>query len=141
MTVSLIRILAAAAVCSLVVTGSRRSAEPVAPAADTKPLKLKTFMRKPVAIVGDPHREEEERRIRQGRGQAPRQKDPRRRRAATPAPRYISPAAAQAFAAYELARVRVVTPEEAEGARLFADDAINDDHGGRRRQRADRQRR
>ena len=48
MTASLIRILTAAAVCSLALAVSA-SAEPSPPATETKPVKLKSFMRKPVA--------------------------------------------------------------------------------------------
>ena len=48
MTASLIRILTAAAVCSLVLAVPA-NAEPVTPATETKPVKLKSFMRKPVA--------------------------------------------------------------------------------------------
>jgi len=123
MTVSLIRILAAAAVCSLVVTAPS-AAQTSPPAADTKPVKLKSFMKKPVASSatrtaktkdGEYAKVAVKRRTKNTRvAAAPPQ----------PAPEIISPAAAQAFAAYELARVRVVTPEEAEGARQFADDAI-----------------
>jgi hypothetical protein len=122
MTVSLIRILTAAAICSFTLAVPA-TAEPSTPATETKPIKLKTFMRKPVATSAT-------RTVKKKNGDyakvAVKRRASARVAAAPPVmPDTISPAAAQAFAAYELARVRVVTPEEADGARQLADDAIN----------------
>jgi hypothetical protein len=92
--------------------------------AKTKPMKLKTFMRKPVANSAT-------RTVKTKSGDYAKvaiKRRPKQRVAATPAPpltpETLSPAAAQAFAFYELARVRVVTPEEADDARLLADAAV-----------------
>jgi hypothetical protein len=86
--------------------------------AQTKPLKLKTFMRKPVATSAT-------RTVKKKNGEYAKTAIKRRSKqpAATPqvTQETISPAAAQAFASYELARVRVVTPEETGGASLFAE--------------------
>ena len=93
-----------------------------AQAAKTKPLKLKTFMRKPVANSAT-------RTVKTKSGEYAKVATKRRakqREAAPPVtPEALSPAAAQAFASYELARVRVVTPEEANDARLLADAAVS----------------
>ena len=90
--------------------------------AKTKPLKLKTFMRKPVANSAT-------RTVKTQSGEYAKvaiKRRPKQREAAPPVtPETISPAAAQAFAFYELARVRVVTPEEADDARLLADAAVS----------------
>ena len=122
MTAAFIRILTAAAVCS-VVLAVPAAAEPATQATETKPLKLKTFMRKPVATSAT-------RTVKKKSGDYAKVAIKRRAKmhaAAAPpvAPDTISAAAAQAFAAYELARVRVVTAEEADGARQLADAAVN----------------
>ena len=139
MTAALIRILTAAAVCSLVSGGSGQPPKPARQATETKPLKLKTFMRKPVATSAT-------RTVKKQNGDYAKVAIKRRAKTssvAAPAvtPVTISPAAAQAFAAYELARVRVVTAEEADGARRLADAAANATDDGQHRQRAGRQRR
>jgi hypothetical protein len=90
--------------------------------AKTKPLKLKTFMRKPVANSAT-------RTVKTKNGEYAKvaiKRRPKQREAAPPVtPEALAPAAAQAFASYELARVRVVTPEEANDARLLADAAVS----------------
>ena len=139
MTASLIRILTAAAVCVARV-GSPR------PPPQTSP----PGRRGQAAQAEDLHAQSRSR---------PRRLAPSRRRTATtprsrssaaprpsvaapaPTPVIMTPAAAQAFAAYELARVRVVTAEEADGARQLADAAANATTSGQRRQRSGRQRR
>jgi hypothetical protein len=82
--------------------------EAAAQTAESKPMKLRTFMRKPVASSAtstvkkkssEPTKATAKRRAKQ------------RTAAPQAAPEAISAGAAQAFAAYELARVRVVTPE------------------------------
>jgi hypothetical protein len=122
MTASLIRILTAAAVCSLA-SAVPATAAPSPPATEAKPVKLKSFMRKPVATSAT-------RTVKKQNGDYAKVAVKRRaktRVAAAPAPTPVimTPAAAQAFAAYELARVRVVTAEEADGARQLADAAAN----------------
>ena len=122
MTAAFIRILTAAAVCS-VVLAVPAAAQTATQATETKPLKLKTFMRKPVATSAT-------RTVKKKSGDYAKVAIKRRAKmhaAAAPpvAPDTISAAAAQAFAAYELARVRVVTAEEADGARRLADAAVN----------------
>jgi hypothetical protein len=123
---SFIRILttcaAAGAAAILVVPASACESgrcEVSAPAAGTKPLKLKTFMRKPVATSAT-------RTVKKKDGAYTKVTIKRRAKARVAAPEVtpetISPAAAQAFASYELARVRVVTPEEI-GKPLFSDTA------------------
>ena len=129
----LIRILAAAAACSLVLAGPASGCESGrcennAAAAEpkplgAKPLKLNAFMRTPVATSAT-------RTVKKKSGEhakvaVKRRAKPRVAAAPRVTPATISPAAAQAFAAYELARVRVVTPEEADGARNLADAAAN----------------
>ncbi|HYI04475.1 MAG TPA: hypothetical protein VD858_06280 [Reyranella sp.] len=84
---------------------------------EAKPLKLKTFMRKPVATSAT-------RTVKKKDGGYAKVAIKRRAQPAPPVtPETISPAAASAFASYELARVRVVTPEEANGASLLSDTA------------------
>ncbi len=89
--------------------------------AKTKPLNLKTFVRKPVANSAT-------RTVKTKSGEYAKvaiKRRPKQRQAVPPVtPETISPAAAQAFASYELARVRVVTSEEADDARLRADAAV-----------------
>ena len=104
------------------VTGAK--AEPSAQAAPSKPLTLRTHMRKPVATSAT-------RTVKQKNGEyakAASKRRPTQRVADTAAvapdattPAVITPAAAQAFASYELARVRVLTPEELGSASLTAD--------------------
>ena len=90
--------------------------EPGAQPAASKPLKLNSFRRKPVATSAT-HT------VKKKNGEYAKIKTTRRSRASQAQPQVtpetISPAAAQAFAAYELARVRVVTPEET--SRLLAE--------------------
>jgi hypothetical protein len=124
MTASLIHVVTAAVVCALALA-IPAAAEPNPPATETKPIKLKSFMRKPVATSAT-------RTVKQTNGDytkvAVKRRAKTRGAAVTQPPRpaeTLSPAAAQAFAAYELARVRVVTPEEADGARRLADAAMN----------------
>ena len=118
MTASLIRILTAAAVCSLALAVPATAA-PSPPATEAKPIKLKSFMRKPVATSAT-------RTVKKQNGDYAKVAVKRRAKtrvvaAPAPTPVTMTPAAAQAFAAYELARVRVVTAEEADGARQLAD--------------------
>lgn len=104
------------------VTGAK--AEPSAQAAPSKPLTLRTHMRKPVATSAT-------RTVKKKNGEyakAASKRRPTQRVADTAAvapdattPAVITPAAAQAFASYELARVRVLTPEELGSASLTAD--------------------
>ena len=104
------------------VTGAK--AEPSAQAAPSKPLTLRTHMRKPVATSAT-------RTVKKKNGeyaQAASKRRPTQRVADTAAvapdattSAVITPAAAQAFASYELARVRVLTPEELGSASLTAD--------------------
>ena len=122
MTASLIRILTAAAVCSLA-SAVPATAAPSPPATEAKPVKLKSFMRKPVATSAT-------RTVKKQNGDYAKVAVKRRAKtrvvaAPAPTPVIMTPAAAQAFAAYELARVRVVTAEEADGARQLADAAAN----------------
>lgn len=122
MTAGVIRTLTAAALCSLVLAVSA-SAEISAPAPETKPVKLKSFMKKPVATSAT-------RTIKKQNGDNAKVAVKRRTKtravmARVVTPVTITPAAAQAFAAYELARVRVVTAEEADGARRLADATAN----------------
>lgn len=91
------------------------------PQAASEPLALKKHMRKPVASSAT-------RTVKKKNGEyakvAAKRRVKQREAAAPPTPpAAISPAAAQAFAAYELARVRVVTPEEIVTANLLADAA------------------
>jgi hypothetical protein len=124
-----IRTLTAAALCSSVLVGPAAAAcengrcNTGAAAAEAKPLKLKTFMRKPVASSAT-------RTVKKKNGDyakvaVARRAKPRVGAPVAPLTPEISAAAAQAFAAYELARVRVVTPEEADNARQLADAATN----------------
>ena len=122
MTASLIRILTAAVVCSLALAVPATAA-PSPPATEAKPIKLKSFMRKPVATSAT-------RTVKKQNGDYAKVAVKHRAKARVVAapvatPVTITPAAAQAFAAYELARVRVVTAEEADGARRLADAAAN----------------
>ena len=104
------------------VTGAK--AELSAQAAPSKPLTLRTHMRKPVATSAT-------RTVKKKNGeyaQAASKRRPTQRVADTAAvapdattSAVITPAAAQAFASYELARVRVLTPEELGSASLTAD--------------------
>src|SRR6185436_5619200 len=92
-------------------------------AAERKPLKLNKFVRKPVASSATSSvkkKSGDHAKVAVARRSKPRAAAP----VALPAPE-LSAAAAQAFAAYELARVRVVTPEEAEHARRSADVAAS----------------
>jgi hypothetical protein len=88
---------------------------------ETKPLKLKNQMRKPVASSATrtvKRRDGEYRKVAIKR----RAKTPTESRAeAQPVLPPISPAAASAFVSYEVARVRVVSPELIEETRLLAD--------------------
>ena len=123
MTASLIRILTAAVVCSLALAVPATAA-PSPPATEAKPIKLKSFMRKPVATSAT-------RTVKKQNDDYAKVAVKHRAKARVVAapvatPVTITPAAAQAFAAYELARVRVVTAEEADGARRrLADAAAN----------------
>lgn len=127
---SMIRILA---VCAAVMAGTfaagEATAEPATAAAEGKPLKLNAVARKPVASSAT-------RTVKKKDGEYARVAGKRRAKRSTvaqeaPPPAAviattgISPAAAQAFAAYALARVRVVTSEEAESSRLIADASAN----------------
>jgi hypothetical protein len=122
---SFVRILACAAIGAALLAVPATACESgrcevSAQAKATKPLKLTKFMRKPVASSAT-------RTVKKQDGAYAKVAIKRRAkpRVAAPVvtPETISPAAAQAFASYELARVRVVTPEEADGARLLADAA------------------
>lgn len=104
-----------AAAASLALPASLASAsesargQPAAQAAASKPLKLKKFMRKPIATSAT-------RTVKKKNGNyakvgIKRHEKPRAAKSQV-SPENLSPAAAQAFASYELARVRVVTPEE-----------------------------
>jgi hypothetical protein len=87
----------------------------------TKPLKLRNHMRKPVASSATrtvKRGDGEYRKVAIKRRAKPR---PEPRPEAPPEAPAVSPAAAQAFASYEVARVRVVSPELMEEARLLAD--------------------
>lgn len=121
MTVSLIRVLAATAIASCLIAAPA-AAQTAAPSPGAKPLKLNSVQRKPVATSAT-------RTVKKKDGEYPKVAIKRRaKKAAAPlsaVPESLSPAAAQAFAAYELARVRVVTSEEADGARNLAHAAIN----------------
>jgi hypothetical protein len=122
MTASLIRILTVATMCSLVLAVTA-TAETSPPATEARPIKLKSFMRKPVATSAT-------RTVKKQNGDYAKAAVKRRTKArvvTAPAvmPVTMTPAAAQAFAAYELARVRVVTAEEAGVARRLADAAAN----------------
>lgn len=123
MTVSLFRLLAAAAITSCLMAAPA-AAQTSATAAATKPLKLKNHQRKPVASSAT-------RIVQKKDGEHAKVSIKRRAKksavAATPSavPESLSPVAAQAFAAYELARVRVVTAEETGGARGLARAAID----------------
>jgi len=126
-----IRTLTAATLCSFVFAGPAAAAVcqngrcDAGPAAtEQKPLKLTKFMRKPVASSATSSikkKNGEPAKVAVSRRAKPRAAVPA---AALPTPE-LSAAAAQAFAAYELARVRVVTPEEAEHARVAADVAAS----------------
>lgn len=114
--------LTAAAACSIL-AAPPSSAEPAAPAAEGKPVQLRTFMRKPVATSAT-------RTVKKRNGEYAKVAVKRRPQAPPPATATatpaapLSPAAAQAFAAYELARVRVVTAEDADSARFITDTPI-----------------
>jgi hypothetical protein len=97
--------------------------EATAQATQAKPMKLKKFMKKPVASSAT-------RTVKKKNGEytKPSTKRGAARSAATPVPasppapeKAISPEAAQAMASYELARVRVVTPETTGSANLLTD--------------------
>jgi hypothetical protein len=125
-----IRTLTAATLCSFVFAGPAAAAcqngrcDAGTAAAEQKPLKLKKFMRKPVVSSATntvKKKSGDHAKVAVSRRAKPRAAVPP---AALPTPE-LSAAAAQAFAAYELARVRVVTPEEAEHARVAADVAAS----------------
>jgi hypothetical protein len=125
-----IRTLTAATLCSFVFAAPAAAAcqngrcEAATAAAGQKPLKLKKFMRKPVASSATSTVKQKS--GGDAKGAAGRRAKPRAAApAAAPPTPELSTAAAQAFAAYELARVRVVTPEEAEHARVAADVAAS----------------
>ena len=113
-----------AAAASLAATGA--SAAPCegahckaqAQSPQVKPLTLKKFMRKPVAKGAA-------RTVKKKNGEYANVaiKRPNKQPAAAPevAPEALSPAAAQAFASYELARVRVVTPADDNPPGLMTD--------------------
>jgi hypothetical protein len=83
--------------------------EPGAQPATSQPLKLNSFRRKPVATSAT-------RTVKKKNGEYAKVKTTRPvTQNPQVTPESISPAAAQAFASYELARVRVVTPEETDG--------------------------
>jgi hypothetical protein len=98
--------------------------------AEAKPIKLKDHMRKPVASSATravKRADGEQKKVAIKRRAKPRgepRTEPATKSATKPeAPlqQTISPAAAQAFASYQVARVRVVSPELVEEARLLAD--------------------
>jgi hypothetical protein len=91
--------------------------------ATPQPLKLNTFRRKPVATSAT-------RTVKKKNGDYAKAKTTRgaTQNSAQPlvTPESIAPAAAQAFASYELARVRVVTSEETSGLIAEAAASMND---------------
>jgi Ni/Co efflux regulator RcnB len=115
-----VRTLIAIAACSILATPPAQ-AQTAAPDAGNKPVKLNSSERKPVATSAT-------RTVKKKDGEYAKATVKRRVKvppaAAAPVSAPLSAAAAQAFAAYELARVRVVTAEETDGARRLADDAI-----------------
>ena len=124
-TLSFIRMLTATAggVVILVVPAAACESsrcEASAQTVEAKPLKLKKFMRKPVATSAT-------RTVKKKDGTHAKVAIKRRAKPRVAAqvvtPATISPAAAQAFASYELARVRVLTPEEVNGTAFLADPA------------------
>ena len=122
-SIRILTVCAAAASVTLLVNSA--AAEPSAGAAEAKPLKLRTFMRKPVASSAT-------RTVKKKDGEYAKVAVKRRAKARVAAapvtlttPAAISPTAAQAFAAYELARVRVVTAEDADDARHGAVVAVD----------------
>lgn len=104
---------------------------------ESKPLKLKKHMRKPVASSATrsvKRNDGEYRKVafkrRAKTSEKTSEKAPAKTRAETRAEAQpelppISPAAASAFASYELARVRVISPELIEESRLLADLVAN----------------
>ena len=118
-----------AAATGLAVTGASAApckgahCKPEARSSQAKPLTLTKFMRKPVTAAAT-------RTVKKMDGQYANvaikrrsKRQPAALHAAAPqvAPETISPAAAQAFASYELARVRVVTPGDDNGPALMTD--------------------
>jgi hypothetical protein len=110
-----VRILAMCAIAAPALVATPANAcesgrcEPGAQPAASQPLKLNSFRRKPVATSAT-------RTVRKKNGEYTRVKTTRPvKQNPQVTPESISPAAAQAFASYELARVRVVTPEETNG--------------------------
>jgi hypothetical protein len=103
-----------------------------------KPLPLKKFTRKPVATSAV-------RTVKKKNGQSAKAAIARQAPIAVPAPNpdvvrettgaatsaaaQLPPAAAQAFASYELARVRVVTPEDIDSAQLLSSTALAENAG------------
>lgn len=82
----------------------------------SKPLKLDNHRRKPVALSAT-------RTVKKKNGEYAKAaiKTRTKPRPAQAAPEALSPEAALAFASYELARVRVLTPDELDGANLSTD--------------------
>jgi hypothetical protein len=116
-------IVGAAVAGPALLTAPAAANEATAQATEAKPMKLKKFMKKPVASSAT-------RTVKKKNGEYTKTSTKRRaaRSAATsvPAPpsappKAISPEAAQAMASYELARVRVVTPETTGSANLLTD--------------------
>ena len=114
-------IVGAAVAGPALLTAPAAANEATARATEAKPMKLKKFMKKPVASSAT-------RTVKKKNGEYTKASTKRRaaRRAATPVPppapeKTISPEAAQAMASYELARVRVVTPETTGSANLLTD--------------------
>jgi hypothetical protein len=112
-----------------------RCEQSAAQASPGKPLKLKKFARKPVATSAT-------RTVKKKNGQYTKSKiareaepakaaDPARQTtgAAENVPSKLPPAAAQAFASYELARVRVVTPDEIDSAQLLSSTTLAENAG------------
>lgn len=85
----------------------------------SKPLRLKNSARKPVATSAT--RTVKKRNGEYASAKPARRAKPRQTATAQPA---LSPVAAQAFASYELARVRPLSPEEVDNAQLLASAAV-----------------